>query len=137
MATAKTKRISINDQIVVITQQSVKLRKSLDEKRSPETLEGLKNLEDSLTRVSEVLIPFEQQFSHLQALAGIGQVVNSTLEVDEVLQVVMDTIIRLTEAERGFLMLRDERGEMVIRIGRNWEQESVNKSESSISRSIV
>ena len=137
MATAKTKRISINDQVVAIAQQTTKLRKSLDEKRSPETLEGLKNLEDSLSRVSEVLIPFEQQYSHLQALAGIGQVVNSTLEVDEVLQVVMDTIIRLTEAERGFLMLRDERGEMVIRTGRNWEQESVNKSESSISRSIV
>jgi PAS domain S-box-containing protein len=137
MATAKTKRISINDQIVAITQQTTKLRKSLDEKRSPETLEGLKNLEDSLSRVSEVLIPFEQQFSHLQALAGIGQVVNSTLEVDEVLQIVMDTIVRLTEAERGFLMLRDERGQMTIRIARNWEQESINQNESSISRSIV
>jgi len=137
MATSKTKRISINDQVVAITQQATKLRKSLDEKRSPETLEGLKTLEDSLTRVSEVLIPVEQQLSHLLALAGIGQVVNSTLEVDEVLQVVMDTIIRLTEAERGFLMLRDERGEMVIRTGRNWEQESINQSESSISRSIV
>jgi hypothetical protein len=32
-------------------------------------------------------------------------VINSTLELDEVLQVVMDTIVRLTEAERGFLML--------------------------------
>ncbi len=137
MATAKTKRISINDQVVAITQQTTKLRKSLDEKRSPETLEGLKNLEDGLSHISEILIPFEQQFSHLQALAGIGQVINSTLEVDEVLQIVMDTIVRLTEAERGFLMLRDERGEMVIRIGRNWEQESINKSESSISRSIV
>src|SRR5258706_1325897 len=137
MATAKTKRISINDQVVTITQQASKLRKSLDEKRSPETLEGLKTLEDSISHISEILIPFEQRFSHLQALAGIGQVINSTLEVDEVLQIVMDTIVRLTEAERGFLMLRDERGEMVIRIARNWEQESINKSESSISRSIV
>jgi len=137
MVTAKTKRITINDQVVTITQQAAKLRKSLDEKRSPETLEGLKTLEDSLARVSEILIPFEQQYSHLQALGGIGQVINSTLEVDEVLQIVMDTIVRLTEAERGFLMLRDERGEMIIRIARNWEQESINQSESSISRSIV
>jgi len=137
MVTAKTKRITINDQIVTLTQQTTKLRKSLDEKRSPETLEGLKTLEDSLSHVSEILIPFEQQFSHLQALAGIGQVINSTLEVDEVLQIVMDTIVRLTEAERGFLMLRDERGEMVIRTARNWEQESINQNESSISRSIV
>ena len=84
-----------------------------------------------------MLIPFEQRFGHLQALAGIGQVVNSTLEIDEVLQIVMDTIIRLTEAERGFLMLRDELGEMSIRIARNWEQESINQSEFAISRTVV
>ena len=135
--TAKTKPISINDQLIAITQQGAKLRGSLDANRSPEAIEGLKSLENSLERISEILIPFEQRYSHLQALAGIGQVVNSTLEVDEVLQIVMDTIVRLTEAERGFLMLRDERGEMVIRIARNWEQESINQSESSISRSIV
>jgi len=137
MATAKTKPISINDQLIAITQQGAKLRNSLDPKRSPEAIEGLKSLENSLERISEVLIPFEQLHSHLQALAGIGQVVNSTLEVDEVLQIVMDTIVRLTEAERGFLMLRDEQGEMVYRIARNWEQESINKNEFAISRSIV
>ncbi len=135
--TAKTKPISINDQLVTITQQSAKLRKSLDEKRAPEAVEGFKSLENSLERISEILIPFEQRYSHLQALAGIGQVVNSTLEVDEVLQIVMDTIVRLTEAERGFLMLRDERGEMISRVARNWEQESINKNEFAISRSIV
>ena len=43
----------------------------------------------------------------LQALAGIGQVVNFTLEVDEVLQIVMDTIVRLTGAERGFLIFSE------------------------------
>jgi len=136
-ATAKTKTISINDQLVAVTRQTVKLRSSLDANRAPEAIEGLKNLENSLERISEILVPFELRYSHLQALAGIGQVVNSTLEVDEVLQIVMDTIVRLTEAERGFLMLRDERGEMAIRIARNWEQESINQNESSISRTIV
>jgi adenylate cyclase len=137
MATAKNKSISINDQLVSVTQQAAKLRGSLDANRAPEAVNGLKDLENSLSRISEVLIPFEQRFSHLQALAGIGQVVNSTLEVDEVLQIVMDTIVRLTEAERGFLMLRDERGEMVTRIARNWEQESINKNEFAISRTII
>lgn len=136
MDTAKTK--SINEQVVAITQQSVTLRHSLDSRHIPdEVIGGLKDLENSLEHVSEVLIPFEQRFSHLQALAGIGQVVNSTLEVDEVLQIVMDTIVRLTGAERGFLMLRDERGEMVIRIARNWEHESINQNEFAISRTVV
>lgn len=137
MTTTKTKPIAINDQVVGVAQQAAKLRASLDAAQYAPIVEGIKNLENSLSLISETLIPFEQRYSHLRALAGIGEVVNSTLEVDEVLQIVMDTIVRLTEAERGFLMLRDERGEMSIRIARNWEQESINQSESSISRSIV
>lgn len=135
--TARTKAISINDQLVAVTKQAANLRNSLDAAKLPEAIEGLKNLEGSLSRISEVLVPYEQRFSHLQALAGIGQVVNSTLEIDEVLQIVMDTIVRLTEAERGFLMLRDERGEMAIRIARNWERESINENEFAISKTVV
>lgn len=137
MDTARTK--SINDQVVAVTQQSVKLRDALDRHAPKELVEGLKDLENSLVKVSEVIIPFEQRYGHLQALAGIGQVVNSTLEVDEVLQIVMDTIVRLTGAERGFLMLRDELsdGEMVIRIARNWEHESINQNEFAISRTVI
>lgn len=137
MTTPKSRPASINDRLIEITQQAASLRSSLDERRSADTIAGLKSLENSLSQISEVLIPFEQRYSHLQALAGIGQVVNSTLEVDEVLQVVMDTIVRLMGAERGFLMLRDERGEMTTRIARNWEQASVNKSEFAISRTII
>lgn len=138
METIKAKAITINDQVIAVAQHSAKLRNSPAFKHVPEeAVEGLKNLENALARISEVLIPFEQKNSHLQALAGIGQVVNSTLEVDEVLQTVMDTIVRLTGAERGFLMLRDEQGEMVIRTARNWERESINQNESAISRTVV
>jgi len=138
MDSIKTKTISINDQVVSITQQSAKLRNSVEFKHVPqEAVDGLKTLENSLTHISELLIPFEQRFGHLEELAGIGQVINSTLEVDEVLQIVMDTIVRMMGAERGFLMLRDERGEMVSRIARNWEQESINQSEFAISRTVV
>lgn len=137
MTTTKTKPIAINDQVIAVAQQAAKLRTALDADKNAPAIEGLKALENSLGLVSEVLIPFEQRYSHLRALAGIGEIVNSTLEVNEVLQIVMDTIVRLTEAERGFLMLRDERGEMSIRIARNWEQESINQNESSISRTVV
>src|SRR5512133_1806455 len=137
MATAKIKPISINDQVVAVTQQAAKFRNSLDPAHYAIAVDGIKSLENSLSRISEILIPFEQRYSHLRALAGIGELVNSTLEVDAVLQTVMDTIVRLTEAERGFLMLRDERGEMSIRIARNWEQESINQNEFAISRTVV
>jgi PAS domain S-box-containing protein len=74
---------------------------------------------------------------NLVALTDIIQAINSSLEIDEILRIVMDTIIRLTKAERGFLMLRNETGQFVTRIARNWEQESLNASESAISRTVI
>jgi PAS domain S-box-containing protein len=73
----------------------------------------------------------------LLALTTTTQAVNSSLELDEVLQLVMDTIVRLTETERGFLMLRDLQGKMITHVARNWEQESINPNEFAISRTII
>jgi len=81
----------------------------------------------------------ENEWRSLRALAQIGQVVNSSIELDVVLQIVMDTIIRLTGAERGFLMLREPTvgGDLEVRIARNWEQESLDKSEFAVSNTII
>lgn len=71
------------------------------------------------------------------ALTDVIKAINSTLELDEVLRIVMDNIIRLMKAERGFLMLRDETGELVTHIARNWEQEALDPSEFAVSRTII
>jgi adenylate cyclase len=64
-------------------------------------------------------------------------VINSSLKLDDVLRIVMDTIVRLTGAERGFLMLRDDRGELAMRMARNLEQETLEDAEFAFSRTVV
>lgn len=102
-----------------------------------EVLEDLALLAGSLTRISRVVARREEERENLLALAGIAQLVNSYLKLDDVLRIVMDTIVRLTGAERGFLMLRNEQGEMVTRVARNWERETLDASEFAISRTVV
>lgn len=77
--------------------------------------------------------------AHRQSLAlmDVAQAMNSSLDLDTVLQMVIDYIIRLTRAERGFLMLRDEQGELRTVIARHWEQEDLSPAELNFSRSIV
>lgn len=99
--------------------------------------EGVAQLTNVLAQVRKHITALEEERRNLNALAQIGRYVNSTLELDDVLQIVMDTIIQITEAERAFLMMRNEEGELVIRIGRNWEQESIDKSELAISRTVI
>jgi PAS domain S-box-containing protein len=100
-------------------------------------LEGLQQLSGTLLLLQKTVEENEQDRRNLQALAEIGQVVNSSLDLKTVLNEVMDTIIRLTGAERAFLMLRNELGEMEITVARNWERVSLESTEIKLSRTIV
>ncbi len=131
---------SLNDQILSLSKLTGQMRTTLQGVGSSlpaETLEKLSSLESTLFKVSRQAITVEEERSKLLALANTTQAINSSLELDDVLQLVMDTIIRLTDAERGFLMLRDAAGKMAIRIARNWEQESINPSDFDLSRTII
>jgi PAS domain S-box-containing protein len=132
--------VLLNEQILAISKLTGQMRTSLQSVRTslpPNTLEGLSNLESMLFRVSKQVTLIEEERSKLLALSTTTQAVNSSLELAEVLQLVMDTIVRLTEAERGFLMLRDADGKMITHVARNWEQESINPNEFAISRTII
>ena len=92
---------------------------------------GLDHLERSLQAQIE-----EQH--RLQAIQEISQAITSSLDLTKVLNMVMDSIIELTGAERGFLMLLDqETGMLAFRVARNMDRETIHKSSFKISRSIV
>ena len=104
---------------------------------APIVYQGINQLSLGLPKIIKGVKTLEDERSGLQALAEIGQYVNSSLELETVLQIVMDTIIRLTNAERGFLMLRNDQRMLQIDIARNWEQESLEPSEFAISHTVV
>ncbi|MDK1119416.1 MAG: HD domain-containing phosphohydrolase [Anaerolineae bacterium] len=73
----------------------------------------------------------------LKALVGIGHVINSSLGLSKVLDEVMDTVIDLMRAERGFLMLRDHEGELTIEAARAIDQIDLKWDNFSLSKTIV
>jgi len=104
----------------------------------PGVSDGLTQLAASLDRIGRTVSEQEQERMQLQALAEISSVVNSSLDLTTVLNEVMDTIVKLTGAERGFLMLKnDVTGELDFRIARNVDRETLQASSFEISRSIV
>ncbi len=140
MNSEQTRPRSVHDQLLTLSAQAGKIRAELEAgklKLPKNTIEDLANLQVTMAQVGEKIEAFQREHSNMLALADVGQVINSSLELDEVLRIVMDNIVRLTKAERGFLMLRDSNGEMTIRMGRNWEMESINSSEKNVSRTVV
>jgi PAS domain S-box-containing protein len=112
--------------------QQVAARSSDDLTRQIVTLR--RTLEDLERRVKAQ----EKEREQLRALQDVGAMINSSLDLDQVLVVVMDAIIDLTKAERSILMLKNEdSGELDLRVYRNMDRETIEKSSFDISRSIV
>ncbi len=78
------------------------------------------------------------QLEQLEELLHTFTLITSSLELDRVLEEVMDTVIKLTGAERAYLMLIDkDTGELNLAVARNWDKENIADTEAVFSRSIV
>jgi GAF domain-containing protein len=78
------------------------------------------------------------QLDEFEQLLDTFAMMTSSLELDKVLGEVMDTVIRLTGAERAYLMLRDRQTkELSISVARNWDRESLSEADAVFSRSVV
>ncbi len=102
-----------------------------------QALDQLRHADRTLLDLKSSVERLEAERDRLQALAAVGQVVNSSLHLPMVLKEVIDTIIRLTGAERAFLMLKDQDQAMEIVVARNWERASLQQTEVEMSRTVV
>jgi PAS domain S-box-containing protein len=90
----------------------------------------------------EVLLPVPSDRNlnrdELGTLYAIARDLNSTLDLDKVLQLVMDRLIEFVEADRGFLMLVNrETDELEFKIACNARAQTIAKKEFEISLSTV
>ncbi len=99
--------------------------------------EQLDEFSSTLDSLSRQLAQLERGNHDMRALVETSQIINSSLDLNIALSIVMDTIIYLTKAERGFLMLRNKNGSMAIQVARNWEKVSIHPPDYVFSRSIV
>jgi len=98
-----------------------------------------------ITRTTQSVSTLEQSVndylkvrqSQLGALMGVGRAINSSLGLKRVLEEVMDTLIELMRAERGFLMLRDPNGELSVRLARGIAHINLEEETFKVSRTIV
>jgi len=113
-------------------------RADLDADLADSLSSHVQTFRQALTSLEQELASGNDRQSRWAALAEVARAVNSSLQLSEVLNQVMDEIIRLTGAERAFLMLLDpESGELEFRAARNMDRETISGSAFEISRSVV
>ncbi len=81
--------------------------------------------------------PSDEQ-ARLAALYEVSRALGSSLNLNEVLNQVMDAVIQLTGAERGFLMLVDpEGGNLDLQAARNFERKNLEREDMQYSQSVI
>lgn len=98
----------------------------------------LAELRPTLERLTASLRAIETEHGRLTTLYGISHTLNSTLDLEELLNIVMDRIVDILRAERGFLMLTDDRTQQLdFKVARNMSRETIAESSFQVSRSII
>lgn len=102
------------------------------------TLDTMDDMHQRLGVLAGQLLNRQIELRQLRALAETTALINSSLDTDSVLNQVMDTVIQLTGAERGYVMLTNKvTGNLEFRIARGIDREQLGQSEFIISDTIT
>jgi K+-sensing histidine kinase KdpD len=85
----------------------------------------------------EVDLQQARRTRRFEALYQISQMLGTSLDLDVVLEQVMEAILKLTGAERGFLMMYDHDGGFQIRTARQLDEDTIDSSQFQYSRTIA
>ncbi|MFQ3535183.1 MAG: GAF domain-containing protein [Aggregatilineales bacterium] len=122
----------------LIDQLSRWLKTAYNVQLSPEMLSLVREMRRDIQIISRTSAQDGARIHQLEELLRISALITSSLEPEQVLEEVMDTVIHLTNAERGYLMLLDEETDsFVIRTSRNRGRRSLPEEDVIFSRSIA
>ncbi len=141
MLTISADTLTVRDKFADLNSLLLRVMSDLSRVDDPTTSVAVQDL----SKVTNTLQLLENDVSgylytgqnQLLALAGVGHIINSSRGLEPVLDDVMDTIIALMRAERGFLMLRDESGELAIDAARGMDHVKLESDTFAASRTIV
>ena len=81
---------------------------------------------------------WQQRQAELTALYEVGKELASTLDLNQLLELILDRAITLVQAERGFLVLWDEAsGDFEVAVARQFEPRKEDDAGAEISRRLI
>jgi len=95
-----------------------------------------KNIDDGIKNVIADAESSDRMKS-LEAILNIVQTINRSLILDDVLELVLKNAIRLTNSERGFIVLQNSANELEFKLGLNEQNENLSKESFEVSNTVV
>ncbi len=85
----------------------------------------------------EVASPVGARLQDLETVLSVIRKINNSLILSDVLDLVIDHAIRITEADRGFLMLADKEGRLQYIVGHDKNKNVIHPESFEVSQSVL
>ncbi|MYD11584.1 MAG: GAF domain-containing protein [Chloroflexi bacterium] len=126
------------DEIKTLLEQQQELLRRRGINLPPDASERLWSVRSSIDKLSVGLVDTHMQLQQLRRLAETTALINSPHETDQVLNQVMETVIQLTQAERGYIVLKNPRsGELEFKVARGLSAEETAAGGRIVSWSVI
>lgn len=100
-----------------------------------ETIRGLAEVSQGLRRSFQGITRLQREMA---TLVEVGKIINSVLTMDQLLNTIMDMAIKVMNAERGLLMLKDaQTGQLAMQAERKLETELAGGKSWDVSTNII
>ncbi|MBE0672075.1 MAG: GAF domain-containing protein [Anaerolineales bacterium] len=131
----------VQDQLWEISNLLSGVMKNIANSSDGQTAQYLRDLTQAVSTLNKVKSTVSKQIqtrdSQFEALVQIGSAINSSVGLNRVLSEVMDRLVRLMHAERGFLMLREPDGDLKVHVARGLDHVDLDEDQFAVSKTVI
>ncbi|MBL8102914.1 MAG: GAF domain-containing protein [Anaerolineales bacterium] len=131
----------VQDQLWEISNLLSGVMKNIARSSEGQTDQSLRDLTQAVSSLNKVKSTVSKQIqtrdSQFEALVQIGSAINSSVGLNRVLSEVMDRLVRLMRAERGFLMLRESDGNLKVHVARGLDHVDLDEDQFAVSKTVI
>ncbi len=126
------------DEVKTLLEQQQELLRRRGINLPEHAIDRLWTLRSSIDKLSVGMVDTHMQLQQLRRLAETTALINSAQETDLVLNEVMETVIQLTQAERGYIVLKNRAtGELEFKVARGLSAEETAAGGRIVSWSVI
>ncbi|MCY4466350.1 MAG: GAF domain-containing protein [Chloroflexi bacterium] len=126
------------DEVKTLLEQQQQLLRRRSIRLPSDAIDRLWSLRSGIDRLSVDMVDTQMQLAQLRRLAETTALINSAQKTDQVLNQVMDTVISLTQAERGYIVLKNhDTGELEFKVARGLSAEESAAGGRIVSWSVI
>lgn len=129
--------LSLKEKLREIRQEVNFLYQKIAPKKTPEVARAFSKLEKRWDKLEEEIALRERAYRDLQTAYRAGESLARVHNIDKLFSQILDLALEVMTAERGFIVLINSQGEMIVKAKRGKNEQEIGEVSESVIRKVI